>query len=199
MKIAFSQELNDPRAIEWMSMTRWVREYISTSGITTPQFVEAICDDSTKRWWVSRCLEAHDEIAPRRIVRGEDRYVKLKNQLAEVRAKIQAGEAFLVRQMKPEDVLEDVDISSLHACFPLYGTTVLFEPLGEPTKVDTTEYTVGTGGPLIATVYLMLVEDHADKMDEFISELARMYVTALSERGFHGILRIQSERGWMWC
>lgn len=189
-------ELKDPLAIEWMELTRWIRELIVNMNITTQQFIEAVCNDKL-HWWVRRSLEVTDTIAPTRLVRGEDRYVELYKLFCNTRTSIQAGEIFTVRPMIPTDVLRDVDIRQLDEYFPLYGTHLSFSKGYESEKIDITEYQVGIGDN-IAIVYLQLVEDCVQKMEKFILELSKIYVKTLTNRDFNGILQIRNSRNCWW-
>ena len=190
-------ELKDPRAIEWMKLTRWIRGLIVDMKITTQQFIEAVCNDK-KHWWVRRSLEATDEIAPRKIVRGEELYIKLYEQFFAIRAKNQAGEIFIARPIKPTDVLQDIDIQQLEQYFPLYAINLSYDKGYESSKIDITEYQVGINNNIIAIVYLQLIENCADKMDRFILELSKIYVKTLNDWGFNGILQIKNSRNSWW-
>jgi len=200
------RELNDPRAIEWMELTRWIREYIA-SCITIQQFIEGFCDNTQQHSWIRRSLDASDTIAARKVVRGDDRYVNLYKQLKEIRSAIQNG-IFIVRPITPVDVLKDVDINHLNEYFPLHSIGLSFNS-DDNGKIDTIEYQVGdtksdsksdlkSDTKNLATIYLQLVEDCVDKMDKFILELSKIYVKALTARGFNGVLQIKNKRGRWW-
>lgn len=200
MKISYDDELKDSRAVEWMELRHWIREYIISANITMQQFIEAFCNDERKYYWIRCRLDANDEIAARKIVRGEERYITLYKQLLNAKSDIEKGN-FKVRPMTPIDILEDVDILPLGKYFPLYGVIISFDNEVSESKVDITNYKFGNGNNenIVVVVNLQIVENYSDKMNIFISELSKIYITELSKRGFGGILQIKNERGWMFA
>jgi hypothetical protein len=198
MKLSFK----DPRALEWIQLREWVHKYIADNKHTIQQFLEAVCPDHSQLWRYRRSLDMSDMVSTRRIVRGEEFYTNFRD----VCLKFRDGSPLQFRQQRADDILKDINIHPLGSIFPLYGTTMSFHTgdyLPDSSgnhEIDITEYPIGDPSTqtVLATVYMHLVEDCADKMDRFISELSKLCIATLTERGYNGILKIKNERGWMW-
>ena len=206
MKVPFRQELEDPRAQQWLQLRNKVREYIAARGATIQQFIESVWrGEDRDYWWLRRAITYNHDIEARRIVRGESRYITMRDVFA---AAINADPEITLRPMCARDVLLDTNISSLNEIFPLYGATIEYHTSDAnmwETKhvIDITEYWVGaaegTDSAVIATIYVMLVEDCGERRSAFIAKLADICTKELVARGFCGVLKIKDERGWMWC